>query len=111
VISLRIQLLGCLACVLALCTTPLDAQRGAADGEWPTYGGDLGIYALTAGGTDDGPRLVSYDKTSGAELASIDLPGGAIGTPMTYMLDGKQYIALTVGGDRVPSLISLSLPD
>ena len=68
------------------------------------------IYALTTGGTDDGPRLVAYDKASGAELGSADLPGGAIGTPMTYLLDGRQYIALTVGGSRVPELVALALP-
>ena len=88
----------------------------------PPVGGDSGrsgplvtktllIYALTTGGSSDGPRLVAYDKATGAELASTDLPGGAIGTPMTYMLDGRQYIALTVGGGRVPELIALALPD
>ena len=68
------------------------------------------VHALTAGGTDDGPRLVAYDKTTGEPVSSIDLPGGAIGTPMTYMLDGTQYIALTVGGGAAPSLIALALP-
>jgi hypothetical protein len=29
---------------------------------------------------------------------------------MTYMLDGKQYIALTVGSSPVPELIALALP-
>lgn len=67
------------------------------------------ICALSAGGSDDGPRLVAYDKTTGQELASVDLPRGAIGTPMAYMLDGKQYIALTVGGTP-PELIALTLP-
>ena len=66
------------------------------------------LYCLTAGGTNDGPRLVAYDKTNGAELASVDLPSGAIGTPMTYMVDGRQYIALTVGGG--PRLIAFALP-
>jgi hypothetical protein len=28
---------------------------------------------------------------------------------MTYMLDGRQYIALTVGGDA-PHLVALALP-
>ena len=69
------------------------------------------IYALTAGGTDNGPRLVAVDKTSGTEIASIDLPGGAIGTPMTYMMNDRQYIALTVGGSRVPELIAFALPE
>jgi quinoprotein glucose dehydrogenase len=86
----------------------------------PPLGGDAGtngplltktllIYTLTAGGTNDGPRLVAYDKKTGAELASVDLPGGAIGTPMTYMVDGKQYIAVTAGGG--PRLVAFALPD
>ena len=69
------------------------------------------IFALTAGGTDGGPRLVAYDKATGKEMASVDLPAGAIGTPMTYMLDGKQYIALTVGGIPVPELVVLALSE
>ena len=91
------------------------------DLDLPPLGGDssragplltktLLIYALTTGGTDDRPRLVAFDKGTGDELASVDLPGGAIGTPMTYAVDGKQYIALTVGGGRVPELIALALP-
>ena len=67
------------------------------------------ISALSAGGTDDGPRLVARDKASGAIVGSVDLPSGAIGTPMTYMYEGAQYIALTIGGE-VPELIALSLP-
>ena len=35
--------------------------------------------------------------------------GGALGTPMMYMLDGRQHIALTVGG-TVPELIAFTLP-
>ena len=71
------------------------------------------IYALTTGGSKGGPRLVAYDKASGKEIASADLPGAAIGTPMTYLLDGKQYIAITVQGRAttdVPELIALTLP-
>ena len=90
------------------------------DLDLPPLGGDnaingplltktLLIYCLTAGGTDGGPRLVAYDKADGRELASVDLPAGAIGTPMTYQLDGRQYIALTVGGG--PRLIAFALPD
>ena len=69
------------------------------------------IYALTTGGSDGGPRLLAVDKATGEELAWVDLPRGAIGTPMTYLQDGKQYIALTVGGSPVPELIALTQPD
>jgi quinoprotein glucose dehydrogenase len=71
------------------------------------------IYALTAGGSTGGPRLVAYDKATGKELASVDLPGAAIGTPMTYLADGRQHIAITVQGGTttdVPELIILALP-
>lgn len=71
------------------------------------------VYALTTGGSGGGPRLVAYDKATGRELASADLPGAAIGTPMTYLLDGRQYIALTVSSarrDELPSLVALALP-
>ena len=67
------------------------------------------ISALSAGGSDRGPRLVARDKATGAIVASVDLPAGAIGTPMTYLHEGRQYIALTIGGD-VPQLIALALP-
>ena len=69
------------------------------------------IYALTTGGTTGGPRLVALDKRTGEGLASVDLPRGAIGTPMTYLLDGRQYVALTVGGSPVPELIAFALPE
>ena len=91
------------------------------DLDLPPLGGDWGrtgplltktllIQALVAGGTEGGPRLVAYDKLTGAEVASLDLPAGALGAPMTYMVGRKQYIAMTVGG-QVPGLIALALPD
>ena len=72
------------------------------------------VYALTTGGTRGGPRLVAYDKATGKELGSTDLPGAAIGTPMTYLINGRQHIALTVqgsgGATAIPELVALALP-
>jgi len=68
------------------------------------------ISALTTGGRNNGPRLVARDKATGKEIASVDLPGAPIGTPMTYLVDNKQYIALTVAGRPVPELVAFSLP-
>jgi mono/diheme cytochrome c family protein len=53
---------------------------------------------------------VGFDKATGEELGSVDLPRGAIGTPMTYLIDGRQHIALTIGGNP-PELISFALPE
>jgi quinoprotein glucose dehydrogenase len=56
---------------------------------------------------------VAYDKATGGLLGSVDLPGSAIGTPMTYRANGRQYVALTVQGpraDAVPELVAFSLP-
>ncbi len=39
-----------------------------------------------------------YDKTTGEQLARIDLPSNATGAPMTYMAGGKQFIVFPVGG-------------
>jgi quinoprotein glucose dehydrogenase len=90
------------------------------DLDLPPLGGDgrggplltktLLISALSAGGSNGGPRLVARDKTTGEELGSVDLPTGAVGTPMTYLVDGTQYIALTIGG-QPPNLIAFALPD
>ena len=84
----------------------------------PPLGGDgvggpvltktLLVSALSAGGSDGGPRLVARSKQTGEELGSVDLPTGAIGTPMTYMVDGRQYIALAIGG-RPPEVIAFAL--
>jgi quinoprotein glucose dehydrogenase len=71
------------------------------------------VYALTAGGSTGGPRLVAYDKATGALRGSVDLPGVAIGTPMTYRVGGRQFIALTVQGataTSVPELVAYALP-
>ena len=67
------------------------------------------ISALSAGGSNGGPRLIACDKASGEIVGSLDLPAGAIDTPMTYPHNGTQYIARTIGGE-VPELIALSLP-
>jgi quinoprotein glucose dehydrogenase len=85
----------------------------------PPLGGDgwggpvltktLLISALSAGSSNGGPRLVARSKETGEELGSLDLPAGAVGTPMTYMVDGTQYIALAIGG-RPPEMIAFSLP-
>jgi len=57
------------------------------------------------------PTLEVFDKTTGALLARIELPANAQGALMTYMVRGKQYIVVPVGGANLPAeLVALSLP-
>ncbi|MEP7110636.1 MAG: PQQ-binding-like beta-propeller repeat protein, partial [Ferruginibacter sp.] len=51
------------------------------------------------GGTRD-KKFFAYDKTTGKLLWETILPGIGSSTPCTYLIEGKQYIALSVGGDK-----------
>jgi quinoprotein glucose dehydrogenase len=67
------------------------------------------------GPTPDGKRgsmLRAYDKRTGRDVAAIQLPAPQSGSPMTYMLDGKQYLVIAVSGNDYPGeLIAYALPD
>ncbi len=53
----------------------------------------------------------AYDKTTGETVSEIELPGGTTSAPMTYAVDGKQYIVVVVGWSDMPSeLVALALP-
>jgi quinoprotein glucose dehydrogenase len=58
------------------------------------------------------PVLHVLDKKTGARVADVALPGSVGGTPMTYMVGGRQFIALWVGQQgRLPAqLVTLALP-
>ena len=58
---------------------------------------------------DGSHALVALDKATGDILGRVSIPGRPIGTPMTYQLDGKQYIAVT-GSASPPELVVLALP-
>ena len=61
--------------------------------------------------TGGGASLRAHDKHTGAILAEIPLPARATGVPMTYMLDGRQYIVVAVSAQDHPAeLVALSLP-
>jgi len=54
--------------------------------------------------------LRAYDKATGEVIHAVSVPAPPAGTPMTYMWQGKQYIALAVGGGTNAGLIGLALP-
>jgi quinoprotein glucose dehydrogenase len=65
---------------------------------------------FAAEGWGGAPALRALDKSTGAVIAEIALPGAVGGLPMTYMVDGKQYVALSVAGERGAEIVALSLP-
>ncbi len=54
-------------------------------------------FATTPGGRR-GAMLRAYDKGSGAEVGAVYLPAPQSGSPMTYMLNGRQYLVIAVSG-------------
>jgi quinoprotein glucose dehydrogenase len=58
-----------------------------------------------------GARLHGYDKQSGKEVGAVSLPAPQSGSPMTYMLHGKQYIVVAVsGGAYSGEYLAFTLP-
>jgi glucose dehydrogenase len=45
-----------------------------------------------------GSMLRAYDKTNGKEVGAVYMPAPQSGSPMTYMLNGKQYLVVAVSG-------------
>ena len=68
-----------------------------------------GFHTLPSG--QRGAFLRAYDKASGADIGTVDMPAPAQGSPMTYMHGGKQYIVIAVsGGNYGGELIAFRLP-
>lgn len=67
------------------------------------------LFTTTASGR--GAMLRAYDKATGQEVGAVFMPAPQSGSPMTYMLDGQQYIVIAVSGQGFPGeLIAYRLP-
>jgi len=56
--------------------------------------------------------LRGYDKATGKEVGAVPMPAGQTGTPMTYTLNGRQYIVVAIAGPGFPGeLIAFRVPD
>ena len=49
-----------------------------------------------------GAMLRAYDKATGAEVGAVFMPAPQTGSPMTYSVNGTQYIAVSVSGPGFP---------
>ncbi len=55
-------------------------------------------------------KIRALDKATGATLWEFDPPSRPLAAPMTYMLQGKQYLVVAAGGGLSAELIAFSLP-
>jgi quinoprotein glucose dehydrogenase len=73
----------------------------------------MGDSQITAPpGRPRGAMLRAYDKKTGAQVGAVWMPAQQSGSPMTYMVDGKQYILVAVsGGAYSGEFLAFKLPD
>jgi quinoprotein glucose dehydrogenase len=56
--------------------------------------------------------LRAYDKGTGKEVGAVFMPAPQSGSPMTYMLNGRQYIVVAIsGGNYSAELLAFRLPE
>lgn len=77
-----------------LMPVPIPLNYGA-----PTAGGPIatGGGLIFIGATPDN-RLHAYDIETGEEVWTFRAPTSAMATPMTYSVDGRQFVVFAVGG-------------
>jgi quinoprotein glucose dehydrogenase len=66
-----------------------------------------GLFAAPGGG----PMFRAIDKKTGEIVTEVRLPGRQSGVPMTYAIDGKQYIVVAAGNKgEAGELVALTVP-
>ena len=71
--------------------------------------GEGGVFTTPSG--EQGAMLRAYDKLTGEEVGEVYMPAPQSGSPMTYVLDGVQYIVVAVSGSgRSGQLLAYRLP-
>ena len=54
--------------------------------------------STTAANRPRGAMLRAYDKNTGQEVGTVFMPAPQSGTPMTYQVEGRQYIVVAISG-------------
>ena len=72
--------------------------------------GEAGFFTTPSGAR--GAMLRAYDKATGREAGAVYMPAPQSGSPMTYMLGGRQYIVVAISGAGVSGeLVAFRLPE
>jgi quinoprotein glucose dehydrogenase len=92
------------------------AKKGIPVTGTESYGGPLataGGLVFIAGTRDE--KIRAFDRATGKMVWEYQLPAGGFATPVTYAIDGRQYIVIAAGGGRGlkpgGSFIAFALPD
>ena len=74
-----------------------------------TIAGEAGFFTTPTG--QRGAMLRAYDKANGQEVGSVYMPAPQTGSPMTYMLNGRQYLVVAISGaNYTGELVAFRLP-
>ena len=85
----------------------------------PGRGGVLATSTLLIAGENGfvttphgrGAMLRAYDKATGEDIGAVYMPAPQSGAPMTYMLDGRQYVVVAASGQGYGAeLLAYALP-
>jgi quinoprotein glucose dehydrogenase len=72
--------------------------------------GEPGFFTTPNG--QRGAMLRAYDKATGNEVGAIYMPAPQTGSPMTYMLNGRQYLVVAISGAGYSAeLVAFKLPE
>jgi quinoprotein glucose dehydrogenase len=67
-------------------------------------------FGMTPSG-QRGSMLRAYDKATGTEVGAVYMPAPQTGSPMTYLLNGTQYLVVAIsGGSYSGELLAFRLP-
>jgi quinoprotein glucose dehydrogenase len=71
--------------------------------------GEGGVFTTPSG--QRGAMLRAYNKADGTDAGAVYMPAPQSGSPMTYSLNGKQYIVVAIsGGNYSGELLAFKLP-
>jgi quinoprotein glucose dehydrogenase len=71
--------------------------------------GESGFSTTPSG--QRGAMLRAYDKATGKEVGAVYMPAPESGAAMTYLLNGRQYLVIAIGGGNYSSeLLAFRLP-
>ena len=85
--------------------------KGLANTGTENYGGPIVTAGdlLFIGATVYDKKFRAFDSRTGQLLWETALPNAGVATPVTYMVDGKQYVVIAAGGGKDPKGSSGSL--